>query len=80
MEKYWLRIIKLGKTKFILLHALLFGLGIFLFGTLFRMLVDSNFSLSRFYSPEALGMLTGGLIGGLIFGVFMWYVHKNKTN
>ncbi|MDY0281212.1 MAG: hypothetical protein RBR35_11710 [Salinivirgaceae bacterium] len=78
MGKYWLKIRKLGKIKFILLYTFLFGVLFSLLSSLMLMIIDSDFSLSRLYSPAALGMLVGAFLGGLLFGVSLWYSKEKK--
>jgi len=78
MDKYWPRIRNLGKTKFIIIYAILLGLFMSLFSTLVSMLIDYDFDSSRFISSSAFGMFIGGFLGGLLSGVAQWYHFKNK--
>ena len=68
----------LGKRKYILVLAIFYGISMTIFSTIVAMLIDQEFNLIRFVSPSAMGMFTGGFLGGLIFGTSQWYRNKNK--
>lgn len=80
MDKILSRLKRIGKTRFVLAMAVFLGISMSLFSTLVNMIVENHFALERFYSASALGMFTGGFIGGLFIGVGLWYIIENRRN
>ncbi|OFX76796.1 MAG: hypothetical protein A2X19_01870 [Bacteroidetes bacterium GWE2_39_28] len=79
MERYWLKIRKIGKIPFIIGGALLFVLLIVLFSTILRIIMTKDFNPSLIFSVDSLGPYIGGLLGGLMFSTSQWYLEELKT-
>jgi MFS family permease len=56
------------------------GLLIVLISSIVRMIIDNNYNLSILYSSSSIGMLTGGLLGGLLISFTQWELNEHKYN
>lgn len=78
MAKRWRKIRKIGKKRFIILFALLFGLSMAIFSSVVKMIIDNHSDLSLFFSSAFFGMLTGGTLGGFLISFSLWELNENR--